>query len=257
MWPFSATHLPYCGAPPTPEALWTHWNLDPVLLAILALSLGGYLLLARRSAIPPRRVATVSAGWAVTALALVSPLCALSVALFSARVGQHMILTLVGAPLLALGLPARWRGGRPIAAAVAFAALLAFWHAPAPYQATFDSPLVYWAMHVSLIGAAVWLWANLLDERRAFAGAAAGAISMVQMGFIGALITLSPRALYGPHLLTAPLYGLTALQDQQLGGAIMWAPGTLVFLAAAVVLLWRALERRAPSRSHLARASAG
>lgn len=263
MWVSGTGRPPYCGAPPTPANLWLRWNLDPVLIAVLLAVLAVYLIQARRNGWSGPRAAAFGAGWAVSAMALISPLCALSVSLFAARVGQHMILTLVGAPLIALGAPLRvMSGGRlgdgrqAIAAAVVFAVLLAFWHSPAPYQATFDSPAIYWAMHLSMIGSAIWLWSAILEARQPFAAAGAGAIVMLQMGFVGALVTLSPRALYGPHLQTTWAFGLSLLQDQQLGGAIMWGPGTLVFLAAAVILLWRGLEHR-PVRAHrLATASA-
>jgi putative membrane protein len=175
------------------------------------------------------------AGWLVALIALISPLCALSVALFSARIGQHMALTLVAAPLMARGLA--FVGPRsPMAAATAFLALLWFWHAPLPYAATFASSVIYWAMHLSLIGSAVWLWAQLLEGPPSPARLAAAVVSMVQMGLLGALLTLAPRALYGPHQLTTAAWGLTPLQDQQFGGALMWSPGGLVFLAVALAI---------------------
>ena len=42
-------------------------------------------------------------GWLLLSLAFISPLCNLSVALFSARVAQHMAITLIAAPLIARG----------------------------------------------------------------------------------------------------------------------------------------------------------
>jgi putative membrane protein len=244
--------LPYCGAPPDPASLWGRWNLDPTLILALALLAGLHLLAARRSHAAPRTVAIFLAGWAIAALALVSPLCPLSVSLFSARVGQHMLLTLIAAPLVALGRPDRLIGGRiaawlsrsPLLAAAAFTVLLWVWHAPAPYGATFSSTATYWAMHVSLIGSAIWLWLSLLpDGPRPAAAIGAGFAVSVQMGLLGALITLAPRAVYAPHLLTTQAWGLSPLQDQQLGGAIMWVPGCLVFLAAALLGLARMLGR--------------
>ena len=69
------------------------------------------------------------------------------------------------------------------------------------------------------------------------------------MGFLGALITLAPRAVYAPHALTAAAWGLTPLGDQQLGGIIMWIPGCLVFLVFALLALAPALSD-AESRSY-------
>ncbi len=99
-------------------------------------------------------------------------------------------------------------------------------------------------MHLSMFAAALWLWHGLLDRSRAGAAAVigAGVVSSVQMGMLGAIITFAPRALYAPHALTTEVWALTPLQDQQLGGAIMWVPGCVVFLVVAMAVLWLALE---------------
>ncbi len=128
----------------------------------------------------------------------------------------------------------------------AFALLLWFWHSPVAYAATFSSAAVYWSMHLTLFVAAVLLWHGLLDRSpaRVLPVAGAGLISTVQMGFLGALITFAPRALYAPHALTTGAWGLSSLQDQQAGGAIMWIPGCAAFLAVSMAVLWLALARR-------------
>jgi putative membrane protein len=263
-----ALPIPYCGLPPSPDTLWSRWNLDPVLIGALVLLSGLYALGAWRArqqgcAPPVWRQALFYIGWAITAAALISPLCPLSVSLFAARVGQHMILVLVGAPLVATGRPFavfsslwHWRAAErprrerdglvaPICAAALFAVLLWFWHAPAPYAETFRSAFVYWSMHITLYGAALWLWTSLIDAppAKAFHVVFAGMITSVQMGFLGALITFAPRALYTPHLLTTATWNLTPLQDQQLGGAIMWVPGCAIFLAVSMLILWQDILR--------------
>jgi putative membrane protein len=53
-----------------------------------------------------------------------------------------------------------------VGASAAFAVALWFWHMPAPYAATFANDTVYWAMHITMILSALWLWAVLLDRRR-------------------------------------------------------------------------------------------
>ena len=114
-----------------------------------------------------------------------------------------------------------------------------------PYAATFASSSIYWLMHVTVFTSAFWLWSALVEPSRG-AGALmpvlAGLMSSVQMGLLGALITLSPRAFYAPHALTTMAWGLTPLQDQQLGGSIMWVPGCIVFLVVAMFGLRRVLE---------------
>ena len=246
---------PYCGAPPTVATLAARWNLDPRLLVALAAIAMAYAVVARLRgeafALPRWRRTAFTAGWAVTALALVSPLCALSVSLFSARVGQHMVLTLVGAPLVALGLPARrsGRGRLEMIAAGAFALALWAWHSPGPYTATFRSDFVYWAMHITTYGAALLFWWTVLRALpgRLAAGVATTVATGLQMALLGAVITWAPRALYPPHLLTTFAWGLTPLQDQELGGAVMWVPAGLIFMAAVVAPLAWAMQAR-PAR---------
>ncbi|WP_372783504.1 cytochrome c oxidase assembly protein [Phenylobacterium sp.] len=261
--------IPYCGAPPAPDALWARLNLDPILiaglLAALALYRIGLLHPEGRTIAGWRRTAFV-AGWTIAAAALVSPLCALSVSLFSARVGQHMILSLVAAPLVMLGRPGLALSGlwpaaarqlaasRPLAiirgaagSATAFALALWFWHAPGPYDATFASPLVYWLMHLTVFATALMVWNVLLEARAASAVPAltVGAASTLQMTFLGAIITLTPRLLYAPHVLTPYAWGMTQGSDQQLGGLIMWVPGCSIFLAVTLLTLGRAMSERA------------
>jgi putative membrane protein len=256
---------PYCGLPPVPDQLWSRWNLDPVLIAIAVGVLALYAVAAPRATIPSSRRLSFYVGCAITTAAVVSPLCPLSVALFGARVGQHMLLAVVAAPLVALGRPlqavAAWRGRSdspsgarrvrptaPLWAATAFAVALWGWHAPGLYEATFHSDLVYWAMHASLFGAALWLWSALIEDsgRHLAATAAATALTSVQMGVLGALITFAPQPLYGAHLLTTWAWGLTPLEDQQLGGAIMWAPSGMIFVGGLALAFIAMMRRAAP-----------
>lgn len=243
--------IPYCGAPPSPGELLSRFNLDPVLLLSLAVLAGIHL-----RAVQGRRD-LVAAGWSVACAALVSPLCALSVSLFSARVAQHMILVLVAAPLIALTLPSRPNSAAGFtrqlwtAAAVFFISLW-FWHMPVPYEATFSSTWIYWAMHGTLFGSAILLWRALLQHppARTTDVLVAGAVSSMQMGLLGAILTFAGHPLFSRHLLTSAAWGLTPLHDQQLGGVFMWVPGIALFLFAAVRSLshlWRALEMENPA----------
>ena len=103
-------YVTFCGTPPLPSDLWSRWTLDPVLLAGLAVALAAILW--RRG---PGRRRMPLVGWALVAILFVSPLCAASMALFSARVAQHLLLTLVAAPLVA---PLVYRYAPPPALAV-------------------------------------------------------------------------------------------------------------------------------------------
>lgn len=235
--PQAIAPTPYCGLPPAPGGV--AWNLDPLLIAaLLALLLAAWPFAAGR-----RR--WLLAGWGVAAALLVSPLCNLSVALFSARVAQHLGLLAVAAPLLALALARPAPGAGQLAlAGFAFALALWGWHLPGPYDLTFRSDLAYWAMQASLTGAAAWLWHGLLRgaEARPEAVLLAGMATAAQMGGLGALLTFAPRPLFLPHGLTTFAWGLTPLEDQQLGGLLMWVPGGLAFALVALPALGRALR---------------
>lgn len=239
--------LPYCGSAPLQGELLSRFNLDPILIATLIL-VGG-LQVARITAAPDRT--RVAAGWLLAAAAFISPLCALSVALFSARIAQHMILILLAAPLIASARPATARRHTSTSlwlAVASFFSSLWFWHMPVPYDATFESTSVYWLMHISVFGSAIFLWHELLNHRhdRIVEVLSAGAITSMQMGLLGAILTFAAHPLFLSHLGTTWLWALTPLRDQQLGGVFMWVPGIAAFLWTAMRSLgrvWSNLER--------------
>ena len=235
--------IPYCGSPPVPGA--AAWNLDPALIGFLTAAAVSHLWFLR-SQLAWRRAAA-AAGWTIIALALVSPLCSLSVALFSARVGQHMLIALIGAPLIALGFERQAIAGRQLfAATAAFAVALWLWHMPGPYGATFVSVTVYWSMHLMMFGAALWLSVALLGSHPGpFPALAASFLTALQMTLLGALLTFSAEPWFGVHTMTTIAWGYSSLEDQQLGGLIMWVPAGLLLTGYAVTVF--GLEFLTPS----------
>lgn len=236
--------LPYCGPGPTPAELIGRWNLDPALLAALALAVGLWIVLGG-ARLEGRPRLCFAAGMGLLAVAFVSPLCALASALFSARVAHHAVLVSLAAPLLVLSLPSWGRAAKlPLAAATAIQAVVFWlWHAPPVYGWALSGDGAYWLMQLSLLGSALAFWLAVL---RAAPTAAVAALlaTMVQMGLLGALITFAGQPLYAPHLATTAPWGLSPLADQQLAGLIMWAPSAGVYLLSALVLLgrWLAAE---------------
>ncbi len=227
----------YCGPAPTPASLWGAWNLD-----VAALVLCAGLVAAWRLAGGGRPWALAGAV-GLLAVLFVSPLCAMTAALFSARALHHVVLVAVAAPLLASVFPAARRGPLGIGRiAVLQAAVFWFWHVPAVYAVAITDPLGYWAMQLSLLGTAVWFWRRVLDAR-AHAGLVAAALlgTVMQMGMLSALLTFAARPLYGAHAGTTAAFGLSALQDQQLAGILMWVPAALPYLAVALARAWPAL----------------
>jgi putative membrane protein len=185
--------------------------------------------------------------FALALLLFVSPFCALSSALFSARVTHHVMLAAVLAPLLVFALPGhrtRWAGSLALWTALQ-AVTFWLWHAPGLYAEALSTDLTYWLMQMSLLGTAAGFWAALRRSPTPL-GIAALLASTVQMGLLGALITFAGRPLYSPHFYTTEPWGLSALEDQQLAGLIMWAPSAGVYLASALFLAhrWFAREER-------------
>ncbi len=225
-------NVTYCGPAPSPGELATSFNLDPVLLAAL-------LLLA----VAVRRQPTGLAAVAVLAVAFVSPLCALSSALFSARVVHHVLLIAVAAPLLALAFPARRAGGLVVPFSIATVTLWA-WHIPAAYDLALVNVGVYWAMQLTLLGSAVWFWRAVLAPDRSPVDQLVFIVAaFAQMGLLGAILTFAATPLYAAHAVAPYAWGLTPLQDQALGGLIMWVPAGVPYAIAAVMVARRGWGR--------------
>ncbi len=233
--------IPYCGAAPVPADWLGRWNLDPLLIVALFLLAAAIHRVGRTSG---------GGGFSGPAAALlfllyVSPFCALTSALFAARVAHHLVLVAVIAPLIALSLPLRDAApGRLVPWTIVQALVLWAWHAPALYSAALSSDALYWLMQLSLFGTAVAFWMGIRRSSPLKAVAALLA-TMVQMGLLGALITFSANPLYEPHFATSWSWGFSPLEDQQLGGLIMWAPAAAFYLAAALFIAGRWLRREA------------
>jgi putative membrane protein len=235
--------IPYCGAAPGPAEWLGRWNLDPLLIGGLLAAIAAWRLAGLHA--DRQRSLAFGGGMALLAVLFVSPLCALTSALFAARTAHHALLVAAAAPLFALALPqAARQGGRVAAWTGLQAAVLWAWHYPPFYAAALASDAVYWLMQGSLLATALAFWASL---RRVSVTTAVAALlaTMVQMGLLGALITFAGKPLYAPHWLTTAPWGLTPLEDQQLAGLIMWAPAAAVYLAAALLVAGRWLRDEA------------
>ena len=265
--------LAHDGRPLAPHDVWGAWSFDigttvPLVLAAILFAVGTRKL-GRSSShhgqtVRRRRLTGFIIGWATLAVALLSPLHAMSEALFSMHMVQHELLMVVAAPLLflarplvpmlwALHAPWRRRVGRalnahtlrrawttlssiPIAWALHAAAIWA-WHLPVLYEQTLSSPLVHAAQHVSFFATALLFWWSIVRGRQArTAGVIALFTTAVHTGALGALIALSPAPWYPRYGEASAAWGLTALEDQQLAGLIMWMPATIGYAAGALWL---------------------
>ncbi|QTL03256.1 cytochrome c oxidase assembly protein [Aquabacter sp. L1I39] len=227
--------IPYCGPAPVPEALWASWNLAlwPILLSLAPL-LAALCL-------PRMRKGPAALAGAALCVAFVSPLCALTVALFSARAVHHLVLVLIAAPALALAWPRALPGGWTVGF-LGLSGMLWLWHLPAAYGLAWSSTPFYWLMQAGLVGAAVLFWSHVFHGAQAWERlSGAGVILAVagQMGLIGAILAFAPRLIYPQHLGVTLPYGLDALADQQLAGLVMWVPGMVPLAVLSLLLLRR------------------
>ncbi len=252
-----------------PHDLWTSWSFAPEVVVPLLLVLGVYVrgLIAQSGRphidrVAPWQVACFAAGWLVLAIALVSPLCRLAATLVSAHMVQHVILVAVAPLLLVLGRPmqtiaggaehrlvqtarARFTLPTTLMACGFYGAAIWFWHTPLLYQAALLSKAAHLVMYAVLIGAGLMFWCSLLpstwQEQHGRGGAILSAlVTIIHTGLLGALLSFAPTPWYPLLAPQAPAWGLTALEDQQLAGLIMWVPMGLIYLVSvlATIAIW-------------------
>lgn len=229
---------------------------------------------------PLRRTAAFLAGLAVLLAALGSGLAVRAEGLLSAHVVEHLLVTMVAAPLLVAGAPValalRALRGPPHARlaeavrspaagalthpAVAwslFATVTVGMHVPAIYEGALRSPPLHALEHMALLGTAILFWLPLVGTNpvrhrlSALGGVLYLLLAMVPMTAVGVTLAASTSVRYAPHLEAARELGVSALADQRAGGTIMWVGGTLLLVVAVLALGMRALlreERRAVAR---------
>ena len=259
---------------------WTWSPLVTVPLALLALLYAvGWARLRRRS---DRGRAGLDCGawlfalgWLSLAGALLSPLHAAGELSFTMHMIEHEILMLVAALLLvaarpgpvllwampttlrpALGGAGRWPLwrvlGDPFVATAIQAAAIVGWHVPWLFDLTLRSDGWHIAQHVSFVGSALLFWWAMLHARSGFlVPALCLFVTSMVGGGLGALMALSDSPWYaGYAALGLTGIGLAPEQDQQLAGLIMWVPGGLYHLAAALWFLMRGLAAEERRHAH-------
>jgi len=234
----------YCGPAPIPASLVSAWNLDMTAIALCASIAFLHVTLELRE----RRPAALAAV-AILGFLFLSPLCALTAALFSARALHHVMLVALAAPLLAVAFPSRDHHATVGVGwiAILHAALFWLWHAPPVYTWAISNPAAYWLMQGSLLGSGVWLWRQVFNAREGIGAVLCALLgTVIHMGMLGALLSFASTPLYEPHFLTTFAFGLTPLEDQQLAGLIMWVPAAAPYLAAALYRAWPMIEADSP-----------
>jgi putative membrane protein len=251
------------------------WSWDPLASVPLAISAGvygrGLVRLWRtpggRRAVRPWQVAAFVVGWLTLVVALISPLDVLSDLLFSAHMTQHELLMVIAAPLMVLGRPlvvmlwafdaehrqqmtawtlhrgvARtWQGATgPLTVWVLHALALWIWHVPVLYEAALRSDAVHIVQHLSFFVTAALFWWAVVHGRYGRIGYGVAVLfvftTALHSGALGALFTFGSRVIYPLYAERSEALGVSALEDQQLAGLIMWIPFSLTFLIVGLAL---------------------
>jgi putative membrane protein len=274
------------------------WQLDPGLLASAAAALGAYawgvarverVARGRGRAWPPGRAACFALGVAALLVALCSGLDGWADRLLSVHMVQHLVLTLVAAPLLVAGAPValalrtlprnqarglaralRSRPARalahPLCAFALLPALMLASHLTGIYELTLRHPLAHAAEHLAFLGAALLFWlpvlgAEPLPHRPGPLGRLLYLLlAMPAMAAPGVVLTSDESVRYSAYLAPARALRIDALADQHAAGAIMWVAGSALAGLLTVLAVWLALEeeeRRTVAREARANAAGG
>jgi putative membrane protein len=259
------------------------WSLDPPLVLLIGVAIL-YRMGSRRTVTPARtrreqRRGALSFYGAllVLAIALSSPIDALSEKLFWAHMVQHVLLLVVAPPLLVLARPwiRLWRAlpldarrglgrglvlgrrarplravarslGSPVPSFVLFSVVLLVWHLPALFDATLRSSELHALEHSLFFLTALLFWKQVIDSPPLRApltsaqrvGYVVGA--MVVSWVLAIVLALAPHPLYSIYAHeTARPGGISAMGDQQLAAGIMWVPASITFVIVIFVYVHR------------------
>lgn len=254
------------------------WTFDPVvtvplLLSLLLFGIGAWRL-RRRSGQGrrelDRRILVFALGWAILAGSVVSPLHEAGERSFTVHMIEHELIMLIAALLLVLPRPlpivlwalpqggrtalgglsqrswfaASWRfvSGAAVATALQAIALWA-WHMPALFNRALGHEGWHIAQHLSfLVTALLFWWAMAHGRGRHSYGVSAVCLFITSVigGMLGALMSFSASPWYATYAAMGmtPI-GLTPIEDQQLAGLLMWVPGGLVHMGAALYFLYK------------------
>ncbi len=271
---------------PSMPAVLLAWRFDPLAVAGLLVAGLAYAWAVRRvnrahptNPHPLYRSWLFAGGLAALAMALLSPVEAYEGVLFSVHMVQHLLLEIVAAPLLLAGAPitlALRVANRPVrrrllsilqsrivhaisfpvVAWVLFAAVNWGWHFSALYDQALENQALHYFQHATFLGAALLFWWPVIGAdpspwriphpvRLLYLF-----LAMPQNSFLGVALLSAPTVLYPHYVTNVRNWGPTPLEDQQIGGMLMWVVGDLGFLAGmvVVVVLWMRHEDRRTER---------
>jgi putative membrane protein len=233
------------------------------------------------------RAASFVLGLFLIWIATASPLVALDHSILTAHMVQHLLLMTLAPPLIWLGMPRKpLAHGLPqrflqairrplrsepmqqfasVATHPAFcwfaaAGTLVVWHIPSVFMLGLQSQMWHEAEQASFLVAGLLFWWPVV---RPSAGASKWPeASMLLYLFLATLpcdilsgfLVFCDRVVYPVFLSSPHSYGLSALEDQECAGALMWTCVTVVYLIAGAIFTARLLSpqrplQRSPQRS--------
>lgn len=257
-----------------------HWRPDVILVIVLFgfVYTGGWLRLRKRSTHVAHkwRLAVYLSGLTTICLALLSPVDCLASRLFLIHMTQHELLTMVAPPLLLLvnpmpaflwGLPQNLRRTigyhftrravfrrvlqvltwMPISFSLYVVTLWA-WHYPTAFEASLRVSLIHDFQHLSMFLTAILFWWPIINAAPRIHGQIPYGFRIVyvlvaafQNTALGFLLAITGRVLYPTYAEVPRLWGLSPLDDQTLGGAIM-SEGGLMLIIPLLVLVARMFD---------------
>ncbi len=229
----------------------------------------------RPGPVPLWRAALFLLGAGTIFAALHPPIDTLSGSYFSMHMTQHVLVTLIAPPLLLLGAPpwmftpllrrakvraaVRWLT-QPVTAGLIGAAAFWGWHLPTLYEATLRDRITHDTAHVSMVLAALVMWWPVMSRVPA-APAASVPVQMFYLfvlslpsGLLSSVFVFAAEPIYPAYALAAEPGGLSALDDQRVGGLIMKLGGTLILWSVITIRFFRWAGHTPSERELLGRA---
>jgi len=267
---------------PVIPGVFQSWTFDPWIIIPLLLAGGIYLRgwrdlhrrLPRRFAV--WRLIAFQAGLLTLFLALASPLHPLAELLLQFHMIQHLLLMMVIPPLLLLGAPVlpllrglprpvlqHWVGPlfaskglrrlghfltHPIVCLVAFTVSTVTWHLPGLYELALRSEFWHDVQHVFFLSTGLLFWWPVVQPWPSrlrwprWTMIPYLLFADIQNTALSAFLIFSERVLYPTYAAVPRLWGISVLDDQAAAGAIMWVPGSVIFLIPVAVLAIRLLD---------------
>ncbi|MBA4179707.1 MAG: hypothetical protein C0506_03880 [Anaerolinea sp.] len=281
------------GEGPSIGRLLFAWELDPLFIVPAGGAVWLYLAAVGRvnkahpkSPYPRRRTAFFLGGVAVLSLAIVSPPAAYDTTLFSVHMGQHLLITMVAAPLILLGAPITLalrvasRTTRknvllpllhsrfvrfvsfPVFAWLLFAGTMWGSHFSPLFNAALEDAWIHRAEHALYLSVALVFWWQVIGldptpwrmnhpVRMLYVF-----LQMPQNSFLALAIYSADDVIYKHYATVQRDWGPSPLADQQIAGISMWIGGDLLFLAALAVVIagWVKAEELEAKRQDKAQA---